>query len=222
MRNAESEDSTEYTFLHRDWVSLGEDGQLKLARDMPSVDWKVVVVTGDGADAALPDGGEVSLWLQGSDGKTDTIKLTPDMLTTTSSSAPAAAAAGAAAASAPAAAAAVAAAPYRPFGRGAADAFVFPAANIGQVSYAVLRWDPSPAAAASGAAPASTSWFVNKLDVVNSATGATSILSYKSALSAGCDAYLWPQSSYNFKAVVVTSDVRGAAAFDGDVYITAR
>ncbi len=177
--------STDATFIKRDWITADGD-DVSIPRDAPKGDWKVVVVTGDGDDAAFD--GTVYFTVTGSDGSTDEIKLDASNVVASEKG-------------------------YQPFGKAASDAFTVQMADVGRVSYVNLRIE---------ATGKQTTWFLNRLELTNTANGAMSVLCFKSSLNTdyNSSAYIYPQSDYTFKVLLYTSDVKDAG-FEGDVYVKA-
>lgn len=211
---SDAEPSEPVTFTHHAWVPVHAAASadaaastgVSLVRDGPVVTWRVVVVTGDGDFA-----GDVFFGLQGSQSRVPEVKLTPNLLAPTSGATPAAATGAPASAVAPGAAQTASSATPSTglFAANTSSAFLLPGPELGALSHATVRLEGSG------------TWFLERLEVTNTATGATTLFNYKSSISPewGSTAYVYPQSAYTFKVVVVTSDVEGAGMADGDVYL---
>jgi len=61
--------------------------------------------------------------------------------------------------------------------------------------------------------------YLDRIELTNSNTGALTILNYKGSFNTDWNSstYVYPQSSYTFKATLYTS---GGDDFDGDLYLT--
>lgn len=182
--------SSSSTFLYRDWVTAGAD-EVTMKKDMPQLDWKVVVVTGTDDSASFD--GSVYLTMNGTNGQSDEVKLDQSLLAPSSDSS-----AGI-------------------FSKGVSSTFLIKSGDVGLISYATIRIEKKDVEGAS------TTWSLDRVEIINASNNATVILPFKSSLNMDYNsvANISPQSTYVFKALIYTSDVADAD-FNGSVFITPK
>lgn len=162
-----------------------------MKKDMPQLDWKVVVVTGTDDSASFD--GSVYLTMNGTNGQSDEVKLDQSLLAPSSDSS-----AGI-------------------FSKGVSSTFLIKSGDVGLISYATIRIEKKDVEGAS------TTWSLDRVEIINASNNATVILPFKSSLNMDYNsvANISPQSTYVFKALIYTSDVADAD-FNGSVFITPK